>query len=199
MDFSCEQLGITKEEMQERIVQAIATTLITSRETMWTEWDEEEEGDVPTSFGKKMQEHIEKTLQERLDLMFAQFVKPGLHDVIDKMTFQESNRWGEPRKEAETFKEFFARVMEEHLKEDVDSKGQTRAGAKRSGRTFYKEGTRLEVAIGHYLNSHVRDAVNGIVAEGDKQMSILLKDLITETMVTAAKKLTVTIDRKGKR
>jgi len=156
MENLIEQLGISKEEIIERIVNKALGMTAGCKQTGEESWE-----DVPLSevIDNKLESAIgnliEKTkpfIEKRVEEIMIQ----KMNEVFDK-PFQPVDRWGEPRGEKTTIKDLIANEAIEYWNKDVDcnnkpcgaytSDKQTRAMffAKKSIESFYK--TEMESVV----------------------------------------------------
>lgn len=88
-------IGITAEELQERVVDRIAERAL---------------GDDDFSPGSPLKRQIDKEIQERIDLAVTEIadkhILPNVSEYIETLTLQETNKWGEKKGEPITFVEY---------------------------------------------------------------------------------------------
>lgn len=158
------ELGITQEELVNRVVDRIATQL-----TLTTSMDDEGgEHTRASQFKQSLDEAVRDRIEKTVDGIAEKFLQPNLPAFIEAVTFQETNRWGEPKKEPMSFREYLEKCLHGYMSEEVDYHGKTRAQETYNWRP---DGTRITHLVGKYLNHHIEQAMAAALKEANSQIA----------------------------
>jgi hypothetical protein len=108
-------LGFTKEELREQIIQRAADTLLND--------DRDYQIDVESI----IKERIGKAIQLVTEKVGNDIVVPKVEAMIEGLTFQKTNGYGEPKAPAQTWRELLIDRAEKWLVEPVSYEGKTKA------------------------------------------------------------------------
>lgn len=133
--FNLESLGITKEELTERVVNAIADDLLYAR-------SEEDEGGERQWFGSSaLKAELDKILKQRIDDAVRntaeKYVFPRVDEIINALVLQETTKWGEKKGDPLSFTEYMVARAEAYLADDVDSYGRSKQECKEANSSWY--------------------------------------------------------------
>jgi hypothetical protein len=165
MELDLKMLGITQEDLQQRVVEAIVERTLNDRQ--WSEYHEEAES-TPSS----MKLAIEKNLRARIDAGIAaiaeKHVLPNVAEYLEGFCLQETNQWGEKKKGAPvTFIEYLVAKANEYMGEQVDYSGKTKGDGDYNWRG---KQTRVTFLVNQHLQNNIEAAMKQ--ALGDINQSI---------------------------
>lgn len=141
MELSCEDFGLAKEEMLDRLIAKMAESFL--------DMDIEEDGPGEDSHYSKTKvlDHIHNMVKEQVEKSVAaiadKHVLPRVDEIITGMVMQTTNKWGEKKGEPKTLTEFVVERAENYLSEEVDFQGKNRKQATAYGSTFKPAQNRL--------------------------------------------------------
>lgn len=180
MAISLEELGLSQEEIVDRVISAAARKLLHGF------LPEEREDGKPDlePLAKRLKDYIRDAIEEKYNEIYEEHIKPGIGQLIDKLTLEETNRWGEKKGEALTFKQYLVQRAEHYMKEEVDYQGNTR-NQKGSCYSWKKEGTRIAHMVHKHLHYRIASAMkealkkaNSTIVEGlEKAVKIKLASI----------------------
>lgn len=167
-----EALGFTKEEIFQRVVDTIVRDLTQSRH-------EDEDGE--SWFGEsEFKRGIDKAVQARIDAEVSKtadlHIAPRIAELIDGVTFQQTNQWGEKRGESVTFIEYLVQRAEAYMTEKVNYEGKTQKEG--SGYSFTAMGTRVSYMIDKHLNYSIETAMKSAVQEANNSIAKGLNEAV---------------------
>lgn len=185
-----EALGITKEELQRRVVERITLLVMTKEMTR-----EDEDGE-PYSFAgdsniaETLNAHVKEEIDRKVTELADKFVVPQVGTLIENFTLQKTNDWGEKRGESITFIEYLVQRADAYLREPVSYEGKPKGT---DGYSWKQSGTRVEYMIDKHLNYHISQAmsaalnnVNSSIAKGlEEGVKVKLAELLARLKVTA--------------
>src|SRR5688572_27706149 len=123
MSIDLESLGITKEELQTRIVDRCVERIFEV-----TGYDEDGDEFVQSSpMARRLEDAIKTAIDNKVAGLAEKHVLPLTETFIENLTLQETNRWGEKTGQKATFIEYLIGRAENYLREEVDFQGKTKA------------------------------------------------------------------------
>lgn len=121
-DLTLESLGLSQEDLAEKLVDRLAENLLTS-----INYDPEG-GDWHSSspFAKKLDKLVKDRLDQIVNDMAEKHVLPGVTKMVEDMMLQETNKWGEKKGEPVSFREYLVSRADHWMREQVDYKGKSK-------------------------------------------------------------------------
>lgn len=138
-----EALGISKKELQDRVVDRLCSEIT---------------DDLYTKLQKQTQEYADKKVAD----LANKHVFPNINALIEDLTLQKTNQWGEKVGEKVTFIEYLIKQAEAYMNEPLDSQGKTR---EENPFQWQKKQTRIMYLINNHLHNSIESAMkNAIIA-----------------------------------
>lgn len=160
MNIDLKALGITEEELVNRIVDKAATTLLTE-----VTYDEDgDEIEISSSLQRKLRDNIQKGIDTAVDTLLAKHVQPLVESKLDTLLLVPTNQWGEKKGNPVTFVEYATARAEAYLTEPVNHEGKTRS--ENGGYSWSAHTTRVV----HLANKHLQYEI-------DRAMKTALADV----------------------
>lgn len=194
MEFSCEQIGLTQQELQDRIIDGVVDRMLSKYVTYSDEYgrdcDDIENSQLRDRLDKAIKTHIDK----EIDRVANAYLEPLVTNLVEKFKLQETTRWGEPKGEEMSLTEYIATRAEKYMAEPVDFNGNARSEVGRHG-SFTQRSTRMVYAIEKYLHYHMEQAMKKALGNAHKTLndSIMATVQASLSEVTKAVKLNVSI------
>ena len=175
MDISLESLGLTVEQMQDRLVDAMIDRFLTS-----TVSDEDGEPVVVASqFRQAILKHITTNVDAAVDRLAAPVLESSINDYLAGYKIQSTNGYGEPKREPETITEYIVRRAWEYLTEGVNWQGQTKEDVSKSGGyNFRAATTRVAYLINKRLNDEIAKAMQDALKNANAAITGGLKSAV---------------------
>ena len=168
MNLDLQALGFSKEELQQRVVDQVAKSILES-----TEWDYDSDSEysvdskLAKTIKKRVLDHVDATINE----IAAKHVLPNVATYIENLTLQATNKWGEKTGAQMTFIEYLTQRAEAYLNEQVDFQGRDKASAD----SYSWKGTQTRIT--HLVHQHLHYSIetamknamqiaNGAIASG---------------------------------
>jgi hypothetical protein len=167
MSIDLAQLGFTKEELQERVIDACVLRVFETHGM-------DEDGDLiekDSAFAQRLEKAVKKAIDDKVSEIAAQHVLPLTAKFIEDFTLQATNQWGEKIGKRISFTEYLVQRAEHYIREEVDSDGKSKEES--SSSYWNKRTTRIAHMINKYLHHTIETAmkdafgiVNGALASG---------------------------------
>ncbi len=182
MNFNLEQLGITKEELADRVVDGVARQLMFDVSV-----DDEGEmtGRLESGFSRVLRTRLLEAVSEAVDALAEKQIVPALVAQLAELDFQPQSRYGEPKGEKITYKEYLASRADSWLTQIVDGDGN-----EKGDRSYYDQSrktTRAAFLVNQYFSRTVESALkeavgaaNEKIAEGlEKAIAMKIREIAT--------------------
>ncbi len=185
--LSLESLGITRDELVERVVEKISEDLLNDR----TSDEDGREFTMHSRVRKDLLASVQTMIDAAVRKLGDELVAPRVDEMIRGFVLQRTNGYGEKRGEPVPFAEYLTHAAHAYMTEEVDSNGQTRA---QSGATYFRaNGNRITHAVDKHLHTHMEIALkqtlqhaNSVIADGITiAVQASLKSLLANVKVGA--------------
>lgn len=190
MSITLESLGFTKEELQERVIEQLCSTLLSGK-TYDEDGNEEYED---SQFKRKLEERLKAHINERINAIAETHVLPNVTSMIENLTLQTTNSWGEKQGKPVTFIEYLVQRAEAYIQEDVSYDGKSKSEA--GGYSWSKNTTRITYLVNSHLQYSIATAMkkaletaNSAIAGGiEKAVKIQLEQIVNGLKVAVTTK-----------
>ncbi len=175
--MTLEELGVTKEELQDRVVAKIADSLLSSM----VEWRDEETGDEgiapePSQLQRLLETRCREMISTAVTEMGDKLVLPRVNELIEGCVLQKTNEWGEKTGKPVTFTEYLVNRAERYITEEVNFEGKNKD--QNGSYSFSKAGTRIAYMIDKHLQYSIQNAITAMLKDANSQIA----DGITKTI-----------------
>lgn len=164
-----EQIGITKEELQKRVVERLCDRVMGTVECDGDGY----EYSTDSQFARKLAASVEEAVDKRIEEIGAKYVDPQVSEIVEKLTIQRTNEYGDKKGKPYTFVEYMASRAEAYLMESVDSQGNPK--------TADRYNTATQTRLTHLVDQHLHYAVSTAMNNAVKNANTVLADALTET------------------
>jgi hypothetical protein len=163
MGITLDELGLTKEQLQEMVVEKISNDLLIDEEGFYS------------AFHREAKSRIEKQIESSINSLCERFVMPNVNEMVESLSLQATNRWGEKKGEALTFTEYLVHRAEKWMSEMVDHSGKDKQAG---GHGWRARQTRLA----HMIHEHLYHRISRVMAEAIGDANAQLGEAIVETV-----------------
>lgn len=185
-----EMLGITKEELESRIVNRAVSELLTG-----IGYDEDgDEYPTRSSMAKKLNDLMVKRVDEKVVELADKHVLPKLDKFIETLTLQQTNKWGEKKGKKVTFIEYLVSRAEHYMVEEVNSNGKTKSEG--DSYSWRKAGTRISYAVDHHMQYSIENAMKKAIDGGNAILTDGIMAAVKIKLDEVSEKLKVTVKTK---
>jgi hypothetical protein len=193
MNIDLSSIGITPEELQSRVVDSIADSLLSGFGR------DPETGEVFRQ-GNQFRQQLDKEIQSRLDQRVSEIgaghIYPAIAAKIETLLLQKTNEWGEAQGEGVTFVQYLVNRAERYLSEEVDGDGRTAQECRTRGNTFYKKGPRLVTMIDKHLQTSIESAMKTALKDANSVIVEGIAKAAKDSLKTLSEKLSVVVTTK---
>lgn len=170
--LTIEALGLTQEELAERVVNRAVEQLMTSVGT-----DEDgHECPLDSDFQRQMKRRIQERIDQAVDEIAAKNVLPNVASYVEGLCLQETNKWGGKIGEPISFIEYLIKRAENYLTEPVNYEGKTKLEAG----SFSWSGTQTRVS--HLVHKHLHYGVAKAMTEAVKNANAVIVGGLEQTV-----------------
>lgn len=155
--MNLEELGITRDELTERLVAKLTNELLSERYAGYDEDGDPIGGERPTDSARQLHQLVRERIDRQVAALAEKHVLPKVDSMIANLVLQQTNAWGEKTGKAVTFIEYMVQRGEAYLAETVDWHGKSRQ--EDSGYNWKGHQTRLTHMVHKYLHHEVEQAM----------------------------------------
>lgn len=149
---SLEILGITKEELTEKLLEKLQHDCL---------------ADLDESLDTRFAKSVKGLIQKAVDAYANQHLETSVKETIDGFMFETTNGYGERKAPPMTLREFVAKRVDEYLREPVNASGKSR---EEDSYGWNKATTRVSYMISNYLQFTIQDKMKTALAEANKRI-----------------------------
>ncbi len=188
-----EFLGITKEELAERIIDSAVDHLLSS-----TGFDPEmeEETRYDSRFKREIEARVQKAVDSKISALAQEHVLPRVGEMIEAADMRRTNQYGESKGPVLTFKEYIAYRAEQYMTENVDFNGTSKADLEAKNESTYNwrvSGPRLTVLMQRYIRDTLETHAKAAVTDVNKVIAKNIEQAAKDAIKAASESLSVTI------
>jgi len=166
---SLQEFGFTKEEIEQKVVEKIATDLLTEYG-----YDEETGASEPhdTHLTLKFHEIIKKHVDRQLNKLCEEYIVPHVQELIEGVALQVTNKWGEKVGEPKTFVEYITKSAEDYLQQPVDYQGKPSTDA-------YSRNTQTRLV--HLVHEHLHYSIDSAMKDAVEKVKQAISPALEAT------------------
>jgi len=176
--MNLQEIGFTQEELQERVIDRICDRL------MLAEY-QDEDGE-PFIRSSTFQDKLNTKIRERIDASIAalaeRHVLPNATEYIEKLTLQQTNKWGEKTGQPVTFIEYLTQRGEAYLTEEVSFEGKAKGQDSYNWRG-------AQTRLTYLVNNHIQYSIETAMKEAAKSAYGALGSALAETAKIQLRKI----------
>lgn len=185
-------LGMTQDELQQRVVASCADRLLTTFSVDDENVAYPRESKLKAAIKAEVWERIRKTVERNCEDEF----QPRVDAYFESLLVPCTNKFGEKKGEPMTFMEYVTAAIDKYLAEAVDKDGRSREEASSRGVSFRKHRTRLEHVVDVQLTDRIHDLTKEAVQNISQTAGDRLIDAVKAELDRLSSSLTVAIKAK---
>lgn len=170
MEFTCEQIGLTPDELQERVVDGIIHKAMNA-------YVMDENGELVHTVQSRLNDALRGKITDAIDRAAEKYLSGKIEALIEGQVLQKTNEWGEKRGVPVSFIEYLVKRADEYMREKVDFQGNSRA-EQGYGSSFKAANTRISYHVEKHLQYSLDQAMKQVVKGGNKTLA----DALTEAV-----------------
>ena len=188
---SLEALGITTEDLINRIVDKATQDLMTS---VGYNYDTDEEFTTRSTLARQLDKKIKDHIDAKVGELADKHILPRVTEMIENITIAKTNTWGERTGEKYTFIEYLTKCAENYMTAEVNYEGKTKDQS--GGYSWSKSGTRVAVMIDKHLHYSIETAMKNALAQANSTIATGLQGAVKIALENATEKLKVAVTTK---
>lgn len=191
MEITLESLGLSKEEVADRIIDKLSNSLLYS---YYLDEDGNETHSTPTKFQQEMQERVISKINSSIEEIAAKHVLPNVAGYVETLCLQETSKWGEAKGKPVTFLEYLAARAEAYMTELVDFDGKGKS--ENNGYSWSGKQTRLTHLVHKHLHHSIETAMKDALGIVAKKVVPALETTVKIQLTQIANDLKMTVSTK---
>jgi hypothetical protein len=170
------ELGITSEDLIGRIVDRLAGEL-------------NEDGYYGDRIDASMAAMVTDKINAAVTAIGDETLAAKVKDIVEGVTLQPTNQWGEKKAEPLTFIEYLIKRAETYLVDEVNYDGRSFEEYRRSGScgSWNKHTTRVVFLVQSHLQNRVKEAMDKALAEANSQIATGIEGAVKMAMENVLK------------
>lgn len=184
--ISLESLGITKADLENRIVKKAVEDLLTG-----VDFDEDgDEWRTRSPIAKKIDALVKQRIDETITKLADTHILPNVASFVENLTLKATNRWGESTGTKLTFIEYLTQQADAYMREEVNYEGKPKGTDSYSwtGRT-----TRVAFMVDKHLHYSIEKAMQNALATANASIVGGLKGAVDKALAEVTQKLKVEV------
>jgi hypothetical protein len=145
---SLQELGFTREEIEQKVIEKIATDLMS--EYVY-ETDTGASYPENSRLARRFHEVIKKQVDRQMERLAEEYIVPNVKSLIEGVAIKNTNVYGEEKGETQTFVEYLTAMAQNYLSQTVDFQG------KPVERNSYNSNAQTRLI--HLVNQHLHHAI----------------------------------------
>lgn len=159
MQIDLSAIGINQDELQQRVVDKIAESVLRYESS-------DEDGD-PVWVASDMARSMDKLVRERINAEVQRLadahVLPKVSQMVESIVLQQTNEWGEKTGKPVTFIQYLVQRADFYMNEKVDFQGKPKSAA--GGCSWNGTQTRLTHLVHEHLHYSIDTAMKGALSQ----------------------------------
>lgn len=181
-----EALGVSAEDLADRIVDQAVTTLLSSA---GFDPDTEQETSYESRFKREIESRIQKAVDLKIAALAEEHLIPRVGELIEQANMVKTNQWGESKSAPMSFKEYIAHRAEVYMTEDVNFHGLSKADLEARNESTYdwrKCGPRLTVLMQRYISDSLEKHAKAAITDVNKVIAKSIENAARDAITAAA-------------
>lgn len=183
-------LGLDPKEIEEKVIERIADRVLQGYGC-----DEDGEYVCDSQFKRKLDEKVKDIIDARVGALAEKHVLPNVSALVENLTLQKTNQWGEATGTKFTFVEYLVHRAEAYLLEEVNHNGKARG---EDSYSWSKFGTRIAWMVDQHLAFSIKTAMETAYQNANATIVGGLKKAMEVSLENIKSSLKVTTDVKSR-
>ena len=192
MELTCEQLGITKDDIADRVAANIADAMMQS----YIGADEDGNAHFGESkFASRVKSRVEEIVGDAVKAVADKHVPPNVEQFLAEFRIPQTTRYGEPTRPPLTFIEYITECAEQYMREPVDREGRSQDEARGS---WYGDRARTRAAhmVHKYLHHQIESAMKDALKTANEKIVGGIEAAVKESLAQIQAKIAAKVEIK---
>lgn len=184
---SLEALGITADELTNRIVDKCV-------EQLMTDVNFDEDGDEwrgRSRLAEQLDKRIKQQINDTVNALAEKHVLPNVSAYVENLTLHATNKWGEKKGQTVTFIEYLTQRAEDYMQEKVNYEGKAKDEA--GGYSWNGTQTRITHLVHQHLHYSIDSAMKSALQIATSGIAAGLQETCKTKLAEIAQKLKVEV------
>lgn len=187
MNIDLKALGITEEQLVEKIIDKTVERLLTS-----VGYDEEGDEFVEDSrLVKNLNDLVKKLIDAKVEQLADTHVKPLIESRLESLVLQQTNSWGEKTGQPVTFIEYLIKRADAYMTEPVNFNGKSRSEG--DSYNWRSDTTRVSYLMDKHLQYSIEVAMKQALANANASIAKGIADAVRISLANVQEKLKVEV------
>lgn len=186
-----EALGISKEELQDRIVERAVERLFET--AGMDEYGDEVIEKSPLA--GRLEKAVRSAIEARVSKIAEDHVLPITGELVESIVLQETNQWGEKKGTPVTFREFLVQRADAYLREPVDYHGLGKSES-RDSYNWNSKNTRVVHLIHQHFDFRIKEAMEQAVKVANESIAGGIQEAVKVKLAEVVNGLKVQVQTK---
>lgn len=186
MNVTLESLGISKETIEQKLIEHLARELLTE-----IQYDHDDDSDYRTRslLAKKLDALVKQHIDATINALAEKHVLPNVSSYIENLTLQTTNQWGEKRGVPVTFIEYLTQRAEDYMQEKVSFEGKSKTES--NGYSWSGTQTRITYMVHQHLHYSIETAMKNALQIATSGITTGLQETVKVKLAEVSQKLQV--------
>ena len=187
MNITLDSLGISKDAIEQKLIEHLANELLTE---IQYDYNNDDEYRAKSSIAKKLDALIKKHIDDSINAIAEKHILPNVSNYIENLTLQTTNQWGEKKGNPVTFIEYLTQRAEDYMQEKVsyDGKSKNEGSYSWSGTQ-----TRITYLVNQHLHYSIETAMKNALSIATNSISTGLQETVKIKLAEVSQKLKVEV------
>jgi hypothetical protein len=188
MNVTLESLGISKDAIEQKLIEHLAQELLTE---IQYDHDNDSEYRARSSLAKKLDALVKKHIDTTINALAEKHVIPNVSSYIENLTLQTTNQWGEKKGAPVTFIEYLTQRAEDYMQEKVSYDGKSKSEA--GSYSWNGTQTRITHMVHQHLHHSIETAMKQALQIATSGIATGLQETVKTKLAEVSQKLKVEV------
>jgi hypothetical protein len=188
MNVTLESLGISKDAIEQKLIEHLAQELLTE---IQYNYDDDSEYRARSSLAKKLDALVKQHIDTTINALAEKHILPNVSSYIENLTLQTTNQWGEKKGAPVTFIEYLTQRAEDYMQEKVNYEGKPKSEA--GGYSWSGTQTRITHMVHQHLHYSIETAMKQALQIATSGIASGLQETVKTKLSEVSQKLKVEV------
>jgi hypothetical protein len=188
MNVTLESLGISKDAIEQKLIEHLAQELLTE---IQYNYDDDSEYRARSSLAKKLDALVKQHIDTTINALAEKHILPNVSNYIENLNLQTTNQWGEKKGAPVTFIEYLTQRAEDYMQEKVNYEGKPKSEA--GGYSWSGTQTRITHMVHQHLHYSIETAMKQALQIATSGIASGLQETVKTKLSEVSQKLKVEV------